>query len=98
MRTLAERLAIPGLTYGVVRDGELLFDGAAGYSETLGHPFTVRTPMDMASISKSIAAVATMQAIERGELALSHPVVRYWPPPRRPRLAWGFSIPSALIW
>ncbi|MCZ6726999.1 MAG: serine hydrolase, partial [Acidobacteria bacterium] len=79
IRELAERLAIPGMAYGVVRDGELLFDGAAGFSGTPEHPFSIHTPLDIASISKSIAAVAIMQAIERGELALSDPVVRYLP-------------------
>jgi len=79
IRALAERLAIPGMAYGVVRDGELLFDGAAGFSGTPEHPFSVHTPLDIASISKSIAAVAIMQAVERGELALSDPVVRYLP-------------------
>ena len=61
----------------MVQDGELLFDGAVGYSGTSDKPFTVGTPLDIASISKSIVAAATMQAIERGELKLSDPVMRY---------------------
>lgn len=79
IKALAERLAIPDLAYGVVQDGELLFDGAVGHSGTPDQPFTVHTPLDIASISKSIAAVAIMQAIERGELGLSDPVMRYLP-------------------
>jgi len=79
IEALAERLAIPGIAYGVVQEGEVLFDGAAGNSGTSDQPFTVRTPLDIASISKSIAAVAIMQAIERGELELSDPVIRYLP-------------------
>ena len=79
IRALAERLEIPGLAYGVIHDGELLFDGATGYSGSPDQPFTVRTPLDIASISKSIAAVAIMQAVERGELTLSDPVVRFLP-------------------
>ena len=79
IEALAARLAIPALAYGVVEDGELLFDGAAGNSGTSEQPFTIRTPLDIASISKSIAAVAVMQAIERGELELSDPVIRYLP-------------------
>jgi CubicO group peptidase (beta-lactamase class C family) len=79
IEALAERLNIPGIAYGVLQDGQLLFDGAAGHSGSPDQAFTVSTPLDIASISKSIAAVAVMQSIERGELRLSDPVARYLP-------------------
>ena len=79
VEAFAKRLTIPGFAYGVVHDGELLFDGAGGFTGTPDQPFTTQTPLDIASISKSVAAVAVMQAVERGELELSDPVVRYLP-------------------
>jgi len=71
---LAERLAIPGLSYGVVRNGEVVLEGAVGFFGSPDQPFSVDSPVDVASISKSIAAVAVMQAVERGELELSDAV------------------------
>lgn len=76
----AERqaLGIPGMALAVVRTGQpdqLWADGAA----RPGVPLTPQTPIQLASVSKSLTAVAVMQLVQSGRLALKAPVVSYLP-------------------
>ena len=76
----AERkaLGIPGMALAVVRDGEpdrLWADGVA----RPGVPMTPQTPVLLASVSKSLTAVAVMQLVAAGKLSLDARVVGYLP-------------------
>ncbi len=83
--------AIPGLTVGVARDGEVVHLTAFGIAGPDGRPMTTHTGVVIGSVGKSITALAVRQLIEAGRLDLEAPVSRYlpwltWQEPRtRPR-------------
>ena len=69
---------IPGITLAVFEDGQARY--AKGYGEADdGRPMTPEVAMPIGSISKSITAVAVLQLVERGRLALDAPVQTYLP-------------------
>lgn len=72
-------LDLPGLELAVVRDGQVEHLSAVGSSGNSGQPLTPQTPVLLASVSKSLTAVAVMQLVESGALALEAPVVTYLP-------------------
>lgn len=74
------RLKIPGLTYGVVRDGRLVRVGALGMSD-LEHAVRTRKEalFEVGSITKQFTAVATMQLVEAGKVSLDDSVNKYLP-------------------
>ena len=74
-----EALDLPGIELAVVRDGRLEHLTALGTSGNHDQPLTPQTPVLLASLSKSLTAVAVMQLVESGVLALDAPVVRYLP-------------------
>jgi CubicO group peptidase (beta-lactamase class C family) len=76
----AERdaLDIPGMALAIVHDGEPARVWADGVARP-GEPMTPQTPVLLASVSKSLTAVAVMQLVAAGELSLDSPVVRYLP-------------------
>ena len=64
----------------VAQDGELLFAFAHGMqNRERGIPNSVDTRFALASTSKVITAVAIMQLVERGEVALDEPIGRFFP-------------------
>ena len=74
-----ETLDLPGIELAVVRDGRVEHLAAVGTSGNHDQPLTPQTPVLLASLSKSLTAVAVMQLVESGVLALDAPVVRYLP-------------------
>ena len=53
---------------------------ARGYgTDSRGAPITAATPLPIASLSKSFTSLAVMQLVERGDVSLDAPVVRYLP-------------------
>lgn len=79
---LSEQLAtagIPGAAAVVVQDGRPVHQAAFGRADDTGRPMTVRTPVLLASASKSLTAIAVMQQVEAGRLDLDAPVQRYLP-------------------
>ena len=74
-----EALDLPGIELAVVRDGRVEHLTALGTSGNHDQPLTPQTPVLLASLSKSLTAVAVMQLVESGKLALDAPVVRYLP-------------------
>ncbi len=69
---------VPGLAYAVVADGQITAAGArgvvrAGGGEVVGPD----TPFPTGSISKSVTALAVMQLVEAGEVALDTGVSEY---------------------
>ncbi len=69
---------IPGLAVAIVQGGEVVF--AKGYGEAApGVPVTPNTQFYIGSVTKSFTALAVMQLVQDGKLALDAPVVRYLP-------------------
>ncbi|RKT82587.1 CubicO group peptidase, beta-lactamase class C family [Saccharopolyspora antimicrobica] len=69
---------LPGAAVTVTRGTEVLH--AAGYGRTPdGEPITERTPMAVASVSKSFTALAVLQLAESGRLELDGPVRAHLP-------------------
>lgn len=71
---------IPGLSYAVVDENGILFERSFGYSDiSAGKVFTNETIINIASISKTIIAVAMMKAVEEGYVSLDEDINTYLP-------------------
>ncbi|GIH51100.1 CubicO group peptidase, beta-lactamase class C family [Microbispora rosea] len=69
---------LPGVEVAITKGGKVIH--ANGYGKTAtGERVTADTPMAMASVSKSFTALAVMQLVEKGKVALDQPVCRYLP-------------------
>ncbi|CAN5535532.1 hypothetical protein BH10CHL1_BH10CHL1_38320 [soil metagenome] len=79
-RKQAERRHMPGVAYGVIVDGELIFTHSFGV-----HNVATRAAVDantvfrIASMTKSFAALAILQLRDAGKLRLDEPVATYVP-------------------
>ena len=79
-REYAERQHMPGFAYGVVLDGELVYSGGFGFAKLV--PPTAATTQSLfrvASMSKSVTAVAILQLRDLGKLSLDDPISQYLP-------------------
>ena len=77
LRHAVEELGIPGVV-AIAADAEgILYEGAFGARSPDGAPMSTGTVMDIASMTKPIAAVAVMQLVESGELDLDAPAAQY---------------------
>lgn len=74
-----EALEIPGAAVAVVRDGEIVHLAGYGVANDAGDPVTPQTPFLLASLSKSMTAVAVMQLVEQGLVELDAPIQQYLP-------------------
>ena len=84
-RVVSEIPGIPGMTMAVVRDGEVVYLGAAGYRDAEAKlPATVQTPYYIASSTKSFTGMAAAVLAEQGRLDLDAPITRYLPELRLP--------------
>ncbi|MEV6132438.1 serine hydrolase domain-containing protein [Streptomyces violaceusniger] len=73
-----ERTDLPGAVVAVTRGDKVV--RAAGYGHTAaGKAMTARTPVPVASLSKSMTAMAVMRLVEEGRVDLDEPVHRYLP-------------------
>jgi CubicO group peptidase (beta-lactamase class C family) len=73
-----ERTDLPGAVVAVTRGEEVI--RAAGYGHTAaGEAMTGQTPVPVASLSKSMTALAVMQLVEKGRINLDRPAHRYLP-------------------
>lgn len=76
----ALRNHFPGMVYGVVANGKLLYTGTAGYTDlTKSTPVTTQTAFRIASMSKSFTAMAIVQLRDKGKLQLDDAVAKYIP-------------------
>ncbi len=78
---------VPGLSVAVVENGEYEWASGFGLADAENNaPATEYTLYRLASISKSLTAIAAMQLWERGHLDLDAPVQKYCPAfPKRPQ-------------
>lgn len=79
-----ERYAIdhhmPGFSYGVVLDGELLYSNSFGYANLEQKAeVNTKTLFRIASMSKSFTALAILQLRDAGKLSLDDPISTYLP-------------------
>ncbi|MFN8491462.1 MAG: serine hydrolase domain-containing protein [Caldilineaceae bacterium] len=79
-RRQAEQRHIPGVAYGVVVDGELIFTQGLGVRDVAtGAPVDADTVFRIASMTKSFAALAILQLRDAGKVRLDEPVATYIP-------------------
>ncbi|GGJ85755.1 serine hydrolase [Streptomyces camponoticapitis] len=78
MNDYLDRTGLPGAVVAVTRGNEVVH--TAGYGHTAGgRTMTGRTPVPVASLSKSMTALAVMQLVEEGRIDLDRPVRSYLP-------------------
>ncbi|HEX6588785.1 MAG TPA: serine hydrolase domain-containing protein [Longimicrobiales bacterium] len=75
-----ERLDLPGLSVAVVVDGQLAHERGFGLADVeQGVTASAATVYPIASITKSVTAVAAFQLVDEGRLELDAPVQRWVP-------------------
>jgi CubicO group peptidase (beta-lactamase class C family) len=79
-RAYAADKKIPGMVWGVVIDGELAHVGSFGVRDrATQEPVTASTAFRIASMTKSVTALAVLKLRDDGRLALEDPVSRWIP-------------------
>lgn len=68
----------PGVSIAITKGRKVLLTSGYGHDST-GAAMTAQTPMPVASVSKSFTALAVMQLVETGEVAMDEPVQTYLP-------------------
>lgn len=79
LRAKLTRLHVPGAAVAVVRGDSLVHGVVFGRADESGRAVTLETPFLIGSISKSMTALAVMQLVGAGSVALDAPVTRYLP-------------------
>ncbi len=76
----AKKNHFPGLAFGIVVDGQLVFTGTDGYTDIEKKtPVTTASLFRIASMSKSFTAMAILKLRDDGKLKLDDPVYLYVP-------------------
>lgn len=74
------RAHMPGLSAAIVKNGQVVWTGAYGYSRVnTKEPVTSETLFELASVSKTVIATAVMQIWEKGQLDLDADINLYLP-------------------
>jgi serine beta-lactamase-like protein LACTB len=80
MQQIRNESGAPGISVAVAHKGEIVFNQGLGYAEMDNlTPATGSTVHNIASISKTMAAVAVMQLVEQGKVNLDAPIQTYVP-------------------
>ena len=80
LQRIRNETGAPGVSVAIGLQGEIIFSGGVGYAELDNLiPATGRTVHNIASISKTHAAVAMMQLVEQGRVKLDDPIQKYVP-------------------
>jgi CubicO group peptidase (beta-lactamase class C family) len=92
LRERAETLAIPGAVAIAATGSELLYQGAFGRRDlSKPEPMTSDSVFWIASMTKAVTAVAAMQLVEQGRLALDSPIGTVLPELASPQVLEGFA-------
>ena len=76
----AEKNYWPGMVYGIVVDGKLVHTGGTGYTDIDGKiPADSKSDFRIASMSKSLTAMAILKLRDEGKLKLDDPAYLYIP-------------------
>ena len=79
-REVAEKRHLPGLTFGIVVDGKLIYSGGFGYTDVAKKtPATPKSLFRIASMTKSLTAMAILKLRDEGKLRLDDPAENYIP-------------------
>lgn len=70
---------IPGMALGIVHNDQVVNLRGFGTADQSGRVVTPQTPFLIGSLTKSFTALAIMQLVESGKIALDTPVQRYLP-------------------
>ena len=85
----------PGISLAIAREGKIIFSDGTGYAELDNlTPAAGTTVHNIASISKTNAAVAIMQLVEQGKVDLDAPIQKYVP--YFPKKKWKITLRSIL--
>lgn len=79
VRDQMQRHGIPGLALALVDGEQIVHVGGYGKADQSGRAVTPQTPFVLASASKPLTALAIMQLVEAGKVALDAPLQRYIP-------------------
>ncbi|NOT74648.1 MAG: beta-lactamase family protein [Cyclobacteriaceae bacterium] len=75
-----EKNHFPGIAFGIVADGQLIYSNAFGVSDVkMMTQTTSKTNFRIASMTKSFTAVAILRLRDEGKLSLTDPVSKYIP-------------------
>lgn len=86
-REYMEKQHMPGLVYGVVLDGKLLYSGGFGFTNLESkYAADASSMFRIASMSKSFTAMAILQLRDAGKLSLDEPASNYIPEMKKLRL------------
>jgi len=79
-KSIALKNHYPGLAYCIVVDGKTIHSGQFGYTDIENKiPVTSKSMFRIASMSKSVTAVAILHLRDQGKLKLDDPVSKYIP-------------------
>ncbi len=79
-RDRAEKFHYPGLAFGIVLDGKLVYSGGMGYADVAKKtPATPKSLFRIASMTKSLTAMAILKLRDEGKLRLDDPAEQYIP-------------------
>jgi CubicO group peptidase (beta-lactamase class C family) len=73
------RLNIPGVSLAIVEGNQIVHTRGFGRARPGGEAPAPQTPFFIGSLTKSFTALAIMQLVEAGKVALDAPVQRYLP-------------------
>ncbi len=86
---------VPSISAGVAHAGKIVWLGANGYSDIENNVHaSSNTVYRIASISKTITAVAIMQLVEKGKVKLDDDALKYLP--FFPKKKWKFTVRQLL--
>ena len=76
----AEKNHFPGMSFGLVVDGRLVFSGSTGFTDVNKKiPATTKSMFRIASMSKSFTSMAILKLRDEGKLNLDDPAYKYIP-------------------
>jgi CubicO group peptidase (beta-lactamase class C family) len=76
----AKQYHFPAMVYGIVVDGKLVHTGSYGYTDVKANtPATSQSEFRIASMTKSLTAMAILKLRDEGKLKLDDPAWRYIP-------------------
>jgi CubicO group peptidase (beta-lactamase class C family) len=73
------RLNVPGAAFAIIEGDQIVHERGFGQARPGGTPPSPQTPFVLGSTTKSFTALAVMQLVEAGKVALDAPVQRYLP-------------------
>ncbi|QMW00584.1 serine hydrolase domain-containing protein [Spirosoma foliorum] len=76
----AEKRHLPGIAFGIVLDGKLVYSGGVGYTDVAKKiPANAKSLFRIASMTKSLTSMAILKLRDEGKLQLDDPAEKYIP-------------------